>query len=224
MYIPTFDDVQAARADKERMVNEANAYKADVVPKSRGEADAVLQRGSAVFRLSARACHRVLRVTGALGGYRWGLERKKQLLDIELGADLGAYVARRHRRIGHDPSQHVERVLRLDEEVVAHVRERVHLLVAGADRPVAPGLGVAQQLHVGLEEEPIGVQRDLEAGGKGLGGGGAVVTHLDHRIAMSFLVMGLASEKPVAVDDISPIATSFPEFIDLMRGLGADIG
>ena len=60
-------------------------------------------------------------------------------------------------------------------------------------------------------------------GGKGLGGG-TVATHLDHRIAMSFLVMGLASEKPVTVDDATMIATSFPEFMSLMKGLGAQIG
>ncbi len=54
-------------------------------------------------------------------------------------------------------------------------------------------------------------------------GGGTVATHLDHRIAMSFLVMGLASEKPVAIDDSAMIATSFPEFMDLMTGLGAQI-
>ena len=59
-------------------------------------------------------------------------------------------------------------------------------------------------------------------GGKGLGGG-TVATHLDHRIAMSFLVLGLASEHPVTVDDASIIATSFPEFMDLMTGLGAKI-
>ena len=59
--------------------------------------------------------------------------------------------------------------------------------------------------------------------GKGLGGG-TVATHLDHRIAMSFLVMGLASENPVTVDDTAMIATSFPEFMDLMAGLGAAIG
>ena len=52
-------------------------------------------------------------------------------------------------------------------------------------------------------------------------GGGTVTTHMDHRIAMSFLTMGLASEKPVTVDDVNMIATSFPEYQDLMRGLGA---
>ncbi|MFU0504324.1 3-phosphoshikimate 1-carboxyvinyltransferase [Pseudaminobacter sp. NGMCC 1.201702] len=59
-------------------------------------------------------------------------------------------------------------------------------------------------------------------GGKGLGGG-TVKTHLDHRIAMSFLVLGLASERPVTIDDQTMIATSFPEFMGLMAGLGARI-
>lgn len=63
-------------------------------------------------------------------------------------------------------------------------------------------------------------------GGKGLGGvakDAPVKTHLDHRIAMSFLVMGLAAEKPVTVDDANMIATSFPEFMGLMKALGAEI-
>ncbi|MGO4619370.1 3-phosphoshikimate 1-carboxyvinyltransferase [Ensifer sp. 2YAB10] len=62
-------------------------------------------------------------------------------------------------------------------------------------------------------------------GGRGLGNasGAAVKTHLDHRIAMGFLVMGLASEHPVQVDDVGMIATSFPAFMDLMTGLGARI-
>jgi 3-phosphoshikimate 1-carboxyvinyltransferase len=58
--------------------------------------------------------------------------------------------------------------------------------------------------------------------GKGIGGG-TVATHLDHRIAMSFLVMGLAAENPVTVDDATMIATSFPEFMGLMAALGAVI-
>jgi 3-phosphoshikimate 1-carboxyvinyltransferase len=59
-------------------------------------------------------------------------------------------------------------------------------------------------------------------GGKGLGGA-IVKTHLDHRIAMSFLVLGLATDKPVTIDDATMIATSFPEFMGLMTGLGAGI-
>lgn len=52
-------------------------------------------------------------------------------------------------------------------------------------------------------------------------GGGTVATHLDHRIAMAFLTLGLASAKPVTVDDVVMIATSFPEFRPLMEKLGA---
>jgi 3-phosphoshikimate 1-carboxyvinyltransferase len=62
--------------------------------------------------------------------------------------------------------------------------------------------------------------------GKGLGAASkdaVVKTWLDHRIAMSFLVMGLASERSVRVDDCAIIATSFPEFMDMMTGLGAEI-
>jgi len=64
---------------------------------------------------------------------------------------------------------------------------------------------------------------DLIVEGKGhVDGGGTVATHMDHRIAMSALVMGLASDKPVTVDDTAFIATSFPDFIPMMRGLGAE--
>ncbi len=52
-------------------------------------------------------------------------------------------------------------------------------------------------------------------------GGGPVATHMDHRIAMAFLVLGLASLQGVAVDDMSFIATSFPTFMPMMAGLGA---
>jgi 3-phosphoshikimate 1-carboxyvinyltransferase len=54
-------------------------------------------------------------------------------------------------------------------------------------------------------------------------GGGTVATHMDHRIAMAFLVMGLASDKPVAIDDGSFIATSFPGYVPMLRSLGADV-
>ncbi|KTR07605.1 3-phosphoshikimate 1-carboxyvinyltransferase [Aureimonas ureilytica] len=58
--------------------------------------------------------------------------------------------------------------------------------------------------------------------GSGLGGG-RVETHLDHRIAMSFLIMGLASQHPVSVDDATMIATSFPEFEGLIATLGGEL-
>jgi 3-phosphoshikimate 1-carboxyvinyltransferase len=65
---------------------------------------------------------------------------------------------------------------------------------------------------------------DLIVHGKGrASGGGTVATHMDHRIAMAFLVMGLASEKPAGIDDASFIATSFPGYVPMMRGLGAEL-
>ena len=54
-------------------------------------------------------------------------------------------------------------------------------------------------------------------------GGGLVETHMDHRIAMSALVLGLASDAPVTVDDAAFIATSFPGFVELMRSLGGEL-
>ncbi|HEY8950442.1 MAG TPA: 3-phosphoshikimate 1-carboxyvinyltransferase [Rhizomicrobium sp.] len=77
----------------------------------------------------------------------------------------------------------------------------------------------------GLRENGVTVEESedgMMVEGGYVAGGGRVNTHMDHRIAMSFLVMGLASEKPVSVDDASMIATSFPEFENLMRVLGAD--
>jgi 3-phosphoshikimate 1-carboxyvinyltransferase len=62
---------------------------------------------------------------------------------------------------------------------------------------------------------------DLLVHGGAVLGGGMVETHMDHRIAMSFLVMGLAAQKPVSVDDTSFIATSFPNFNEKMCQLGA---
>jgi 3-phosphoshikimate 1-carboxyvinyltransferase len=62
--------------------------------------------------------------------------------------------------------------------------------------------------------------------GKGIGqvpGGSRCDTHLDHRIAMSFLILGLASQAPVSIDDGGPIATSFPIFETLMATLGTKI-
>jgi 3-phosphoshikimate 1-carboxyvinyltransferase len=73
----------------------------------------------------------------------------------------------------------------------------------------------------GVQVEIVG--DDLIVEGRGhVPGGGLVATHMDHRIAMSALVMGLASDKPVKVDDTAFIATSFPDFIPMMRSLGAE--
>ena len=65
---------------------------------------------------------------------------------------------------------------------------------------------------------------DLIVHGRGRpAGGGLVATHMDHRIAMSALILGTASEKPVRVDDAGFIATSFPGFVDMMRRLGGEL-
>lgn len=53
---------------------------------------------------------------------------------------------------------------------------------------------------------------------------GDIATELDHRIAMAFLILGMVSDEPIRIDDATPIATSFPEFMDLMTDLGANIG
>jgi 3-phosphoshikimate 1-carboxyvinyltransferase len=80
----------------------------------------------------------------------------------------------------------------------------------------------ADMLRVnGVKVEIVG--DDLIVHGEGfVPGGGTVKTHMDHRIAMSALVMGCVSEAPVTVDDTAFIATSFPDFIPMMRRLGAD--
>lgn len=80
----------------------------------------------------------------------------------------------------------------------------------------------------GLERLGATVKEDGDSlavtGGAGIRGGGPIATHFDHRIAMAFLVAGLAADAPVTVDDGRAIATSFPGFADLMAGLGAEIG
>jgi 3-phosphoshikimate 1-carboxyvinyltransferase len=81
----------------------------------------------------------------------------------------------------------------------------------------------------GLEACGVTVEEDEDTlivhgmGAGGMPGGATAKTHLDHRIAMSFLVAGMASRSPVGVDDASPIVTSFPIFEGLMNGLGADL-
>ncbi len=92
------------------------------------------------------------------------------------------------------------------------------LRVKESDRlaAVAAGLGAAGVPHA-IEGD------DLLVDGLGgfVRGGGMIATHLDHRIAMSFLCLGLATERPVTVDDESMIATSFPSFKATMAALGA---
>jgi 3-phosphoshikimate 1-carboxyvinyltransferase len=92
------------------------------------------------------------------------------------------------------------------------------LRVKESDRLAAVAAGLAT---AGVEHEIVGDDLIVHGKGRPPAGGGCVATHLDHRIAMSFLVMGLASLKPIAVDDAAMIATSFPNFRPLMESLGA---
>ena len=96
------------------------------------------------------------------------------------------------------------------------------LRVKESDRLAAVAAGLATNgIDCSEGEATLTVRGRPE--GRGYGGG-TVKTHLDHRIAMSFLVLGMAAEKPVTVDDRNTIATSFPEFLGLMSGLGAELG
>jgi len=96
-----------------------------------------------------------------------------------------------------------------------------------------------EELRVKESDRLSAIARGLDANGiaysetadgltvKGRGsvrGGGTVATHMDHRIAMSFLTLGLAAKEAVTVDDTAMIATSFPAYEKLMRDLGADFG
>lgn len=80
----------------------------------------------------------------------------------------------------------------------------------------------------GLEAAGVAVRAgddwlEVDGTGRPPKGGASVVTDLDHRIAMAFLVLGLAAENGTVVDDAAPIATSFPGFAELIGGLGGEI-
>ena len=102
-------------------------------------------------------------------------------------------------------------VMRGVGELRAKESDRIALMAAGLE-----ACGVV------VEEEPEGMIVTGAAGS--VRGGAQVETHGDHRVAMSHLVLGLAAEAAVAVDEPGMIATSFPGFVELMTGLGAGIG
>jgi 3-phosphoshikimate 1-carboxyvinyltransferase len=103
------------------------------------------------------------------------------------------------------------------------MRGLAELRVKESDRIALMAAGLAA-CGVGVEEEPEGLTVvGCVRGNHGVAGGARVVTHGDHRIAMSHLVLGLASDAPVSVDQPGMIATSFPGFVELMAGLGGAI-
>jgi len=101
------------------------------------------------------------------------------------------------------------------------MRGIAELRVKESDRLAAMARGLAA-CGVRVEEGEDSLTVHGCAGG--IPGGASIRTDLDHRIAMAFLVLGLATEGAVAIDDAGPIDTSFPGFVELMNGLGADIG
>jgi 3-phosphoshikimate 1-carboxyvinyltransferase len=103
-----------------------------------------------------------------------------------------------------------ETVMREIEELRVKESDRIALMVRGLR---SCGVDVIEE-HDGLVVRGTGAPPL---------GGAEVFTAGDHRIAMSHLVLGLAAEQPVSIDEAGMIATSFPSFMDLMRGLGARI-
>ncbi len=99
------------------------------------------------------------------------------------------------------------------------MRGLAELRVKESDRLAA----TAAMLHAAGARVTVEGDDLLVQGGRALVGGCTVQTHMDHRLAMSALVLGLATDAPVAVDNASFIETSFPGFATLMRALGADI-
>lgn len=94
------------------------------------------------------------------------------------------------------------------------------LKVKESDRLAATAAGLAANgVRAMAEGDTLTVEGQAD-----VPGGGVVATHLDHRMAMAFLVMGLASAAPVTVDDTAMIATSFPAFRPLMEEIGARFG
>ncbi|MDO9458641.1 MAG: 3-phosphoshikimate 1-carboxyvinyltransferase [Alphaproteobacteria bacterium] len=103
------------------------------------------------------------------------------------------------------------------------LRGLAELRVKESDRLAAIAAGLTA-CGVTVQELPDGLIIEGRGGEvRPIPGGATIATHMDHRIAMSFLVAGLAAERPVTVDDGATINTSFPGFRDLMNGLGAAI-
>ena len=101
-----------------------------------------------------------------------------------------------------------------------HMTDLAELRVKESDRllAIATGLKLA-----GVTAEMGEDSLTVTGNGQAPAGGCTVTTHLDHRIAMSFLIMGLAAQNPVAVDDAETMNTSFPGFAALLNGLGGRI-
>jgi 3-phosphoshikimate 1-carboxyvinyltransferase len=103
---------------------------------------------------------------------------------------------------------------------ITRMRGLKELRVKESDRLAATAALLAIN---GVKVEIEGDELIVHGTGKPPAGGGLVATHMDHRIAMAALVLGLVTEQPVTADDAGFIETSFPDFIGLMNGVGADL-
>lgn len=156
----------------------------------------------------------------------------ERLNEREEGGETVADLRVRHSRLTGVSVPHARAPAMIDEYPILAVAasfaegttrmQGLHeLRVKESDRLAAVAAGLKE---AGVEHVIEGDDLIVHGGnGKVRGGGRPVATHLDHRIAMSFLVMGLASDEAMMVDDGAMIATSFPTFIPLMRALGAQI-
>ena len=156
-------------------------------------------------------------------------ENNQRVAGDEPVADLDRPVQRAFRRRG------AGRARAIDDRRIPHpVRRRglrrrengdarpAELRVKESDRLAAIADGLAA---CGVSVEAG--EDSLRVDGRGTplhNGTATIATHFDHRIAMSFLVLGTVARQPVQIDDGRAIETSFPGFADLMNGIGADIG
>ena len=98
------------------------------------------------------------------------------------------------------------------------MRGLAELRVKESDRLAGIAEGLAS---CGVKVAVEGDDLIVEGSGGPPEGGALIATRLDHRMAMAFLVLGLAAREPVRIDDARPIATSFPDFVPLMSRIGA---
>lgn len=158
---------------------------------------------------------------GELGAEERGEAAGERIIDLTIAASRlkGSAVPERivASMIDEFPILAVAAAFAEGQTVVTGAEE---LRVKESDR-IAATVALLRANGVSAEETPDGFS--VEGMGRDVPGGGLVKTHHDHRIAMAALVMGTAAKNPVSVDDISMIATSYPEFLQHMAAIGADI-
>lgn len=154
------------------------------------------------------------------------------LNEREVGGEPVADIRARYSRLTAIENDPADAPSMIDEFPIAFIaaaqakgrsifRGLEELRVKESDRITAMAQGLAA-IGAHVEETDDGL---IVEGGDGepFNGGGPISTYLDHRIAMSFTVAGLASRDGVTVDDMTPVATSFPTFLPLLRQLGVDV-